>query len=134
MKLKYFTEQTLPKQVGGGMRGIARVTFGAAGAIVFNKEAGKLMSLKTGDRVALAQDEQDPENWYFFKDKNHGYEIRENKGNGWGFNHSLLIHAFLESRGLEKGKTLRALIAGQPTEMKGDKSGTLYWGILIRPQ
>lgn len=133
MKLKYYTEQTLPKQMGGGMRAIPRVTFGAKGAIAFNKEAANLMILKKGDRLSLAQDEEDPENWYFFKDKIHGFEIRENKANGWVFNHSTLIKQLLDSRGLEEGKTVKALIAGQPTVMKTDKAGTQYWGLLIRP-
>lgn len=100
---------------------------------MFNKEAGALMEIKPGDKVTLAQDEESPENWYFFKDKQHGFDIRANKAAGCIFNHKGLINAFLESWGLPKDKTCKCLVAGQPTIMKGDKAQTKYWGILIRP-
>ena len=118
--------------MGGGIRGVARVSFGAKGAIMFNKEAVGLMELKAGDKLSFCQDEDEPDNWYFFKDKEHGFELRGNKANGCCFNHLLLIQAFLEAKEQPAGQTLKALIAGQPTVMKNDKAATRYWGVLVR--
>ncbi|HEY4288232.1 MAG TPA: hypothetical protein VGN00_14105 [Puia sp.] len=133
MKLKYFSEQTMPRNMGGGKSCIPRVNFGNKGAVAFNKEAGKLLGFKVGDKISLGQDEEDPENWYFFLDKDNGFAVRQYKDGAWLFNHAALVSAFVESKGFDAGKTIKALIAGQPTIMKGDKAQTKYWGILVRP-
>jgi hypothetical protein len=129
MKLNYFSEQTLPKQMGGGSK-LPRVAFSKSGTITFNPAAGQLMGLKGGDKVTLAQDEEDPRNWYFFKDPQHGFELRPGyKDKGSMFNHKVMVQALLQAFGKPEDITHNFKIAGQPTVMKNDK--TKYWGILI---
>lgn len=119
--------------MGGVNRTIAKVTFGAKGAVSFNEAAAGLIGLKKGAKISLAQDEEDPDNWYFFLDKEHGFEVRDVKGKYWLFQHTHLVRQFMEGKGLEVGKSAKGIIAGQPTVIKGDKANTQYWGILIRP-
>jgi hypothetical protein len=131
MKFIYFSSQTCPKQMGG--KKTAKVAFGKGGTIHFNAPACELMELQAGDKVTLSQDEDEPENWYVFKDAEHGFELRSGyDGKGCLFNHAKLVIAFLEAIGKPLDKTLGFLMAGKPTTMKGDKSATKYWGILIR--
>ena len=90
-----------------------------------------MIGLKAGDKITLAQDPDEPINWYLFKDPQHGFELRgAYKEQGTQFNHIELGKAFLEAIGKEIGKTHNFKIAGQPTILKGDK--TQYWGILIQ--
>jgi hypothetical protein len=129
MKLTYFSEQTFPKQSRGG-GGLPKIGFSKAGIIAFNKQAVELAALKAKDKITLAQDPDHPENWFFFKDTQHGFELRAGyKGKTMVFNHSELSKAFLESCGRDLGKGHSLKIAGQPTVINGDK--TKYWGILI---
>jgi hypothetical protein len=132
MKLKYFTEQTVPRSARGG-GSTPKVTFSASGAISFNPAAGQLMGLKQGTKVSLAQDETEPDNWYFFIDKQNGFEVRDAKGKAWIFQHAVLVREFKQARELDIEKTIKGLIAGQPTILKGDKAETKYWGILVKP-
>jgi hypothetical protein len=133
MKLTYFSEQTLPKSgPGGGITKLPRVAFSKGGVVNFNKSACALLELQAGDKVTLSQDADQPENWYFHKDKAHGYELRAGyKGNGCMFNHRRLMQTFCEALSKDPDKTHNFKIAGQPTIMKGDKAQTKYWGILI---
>lgn len=84
--------------------------------------------------MTLTQDEEHPENWYFFKDREHGFAIREDvKKKICLFSHAVLVRTLVEALGLDREKSAKAMIAGQPTVMKGDKAGTQYWGIIFRP-
>lgn len=131
MKLNYFTSQTLPKQMGG--KKLPKIAFGKAGTISFNAPACALVGIKPGDKISLSQDEEVPENWYLFKDKDHGFEVRAGyDGKGCVFNHRKMVEAFLEAVGKPVDKTLSLLIAGKPTTIKGDKANTQYWGILVK--
>lgn len=113
----------------GGYK-LPRISFGKSGVIAFNKPASVLIGLKAGDKITLAQDPDEPINWYFFKDPEHGFEIRAGyKDQGTLFNHIELSKAFLEAIDKETGKTHNFKIAGQATVLKGDK--VQYWGILI---
>lgn len=116
--------------MGGGMRKSARVSFTKSGVIQFSPSASELMGIKSGDKITLAQDEEDAHNWYFFKDSQHGFELRAGyKDAGCMFNHRGLVHELLGAFGKPEDVTHKFLIAGEPTVMKGDK--TKYWGILI---
>lgn len=129
MKLMYFSAQTLPKQMGRGSK-LPRVAFSKSGTITFNPPACELIGLKAGDKITLAQDEEDPRNWYFFKDAQHGFELRAGyKDKGSMFNHKVMVSAFLQAFEKPEDVTHNFMIAGQPTVMKNDK--IKYWGILI---
>lgn len=134
MKLNYFSTQTCPKiGPGAGLSTrLPRVTFNKGGTIIFNQVACELMELKAGDRVTLSQDGETPENWYFHKDKQHGFEVRAvYKAKSCMFNHRELVKTFCEAMEKSVEKTHNFKIAGQPTQMKGDKVQVKYWGILI---
>lgn len=129
MKLTYFSQQTFPKDMGGGSK-LPRVSFNKAGLLTFNNQACALIGLKAGDKITLAQDPDEPINWFVFKDSAHGFEVRAGyKDQGAQFNHITLSKAFLEAIDRETGKTHNFKIAGQATVLKGDK--TEYWGILV---
>ncbi len=133
MKLITFNAESLPKTIGAGNK-TARVSFGKAGTIHFNGPATTRMELKPGDKITLAQDEEHPENWYFFLDPQ-GYELRGSSDKkGCLFNHAVLCDTLRDAVGLKKNTTNGFLIAGEPTIVKGDKNKTKYWGILIVPQ
>lgn len=131
MKLTYFSQQTMPKEPSGRLT-LPKVSFTKAGVILFNKEATKLLGLKIGDKVTLAQDPDEPINWYFFKDKDHGFELRSAYKNlGAQFNHIVLMRTFLDAIGKQVGVSHKFKIGGEPTILKGDKSQTKCWGILV---
>lgn len=129
MELVYFSAQTMPRKSGGNKH--SRITFSKAGAIVLNESAGKLIGLTGGGKITIAQDKNEPENWYIFLDEN-GFALR-GKGDdkkGYAFNHVELVKAFIEAIGKDINESHSFLIAGQPTILKGSK--TQYWGILVR--
>lgn len=88
------------------------------------------MKLKLTDKLSLAQDDEEPGNWYLFKDKDNGYDMRAKDFEKTGclcFNHGELRRSFIESIGLETDETHKFIIAGQPT-LFGKQE---FWGILI---
>ncbi|GAO43766.1 hypothetical protein [Flavihumibacter petaseus] len=130
MKLKYFTEQTLPKVRGAGGTRLARINLSTKGAIRINEAACQLIGIKDGDKISIAQDQEAKENWYIFKDPSHGYQVRlMSDKKTCGFNHATFIGAFKKAMNLKDDIGVSYLIAGQPTVMSGDK--TKFWGILI---
>lgn len=132
MKLIYFSNQTLPRNAGGPGEKAPRITFATKGCIRLNPSAVKLMGLKHGDKITMSQDEEATENFYLFKDQEHGFEVRTaSDKKSLIFNHSSLVGAFLEAVGRDSSITQRFLLAGTPTVMAGDKAKTQYWGILI---
>lgn len=130
MKLNYFSSQTLPKLRGGGKT--AKVSFGKSGSVLFNPSAVIVMSLKPGDKLTLAQDEDEPSCWYFFKDEQNGFEVKYHSDKkSLMFSHAQLIRTFNECFGFAK-ESKSHLIAGQPTVVKASK--TEYWGLLVSGQ
>ena len=131
MKLKLFNQQTTPKIIGAGNT-TPKVSVTKNGVFNLNGAACQLMELKAGDKITLAQDEDEKDNWYFFKDAVNGFQIRsayDKNMKGCMFNHKLLSSSFIKTIGLKESLTHQFLIAGQPTIIKNDK--TKYWGILI---
>jgi hypothetical protein len=128
MELEYFSEQTLPKTIGG-RASVNRISFNRQGLISFNRFACDMIGIKTGTKITLAQDKKDTNCWYVFIDPN-GFEVRSGyKDKGCMFNHKELVAKVIESVGLDTSKTHSFKIASVPTEIKGSK--TKYWGILI---
>lgn len=126
MKLTVFNEENFPKQQGNH-RGTPAVRFGKMCAISLNGSATEIMELKEGDRLSMAQDEDDPANWFLFKDVN-GFEVRlHTDKKTMQFNHRKLSDAIKECFGLDKDGSHRFLIGGQPTIMGKVK----YFGLLI---
>ena len=130
MKLKFFSEQTKPQDGSRERSSVPKIYITKRGVINFNKSSSQLMEIKPGNKITLAQDEEHPNEWYFFKDDLHGFFLKlgYNK-QGCIFSHSSLVRELLESVGKPLDKNYSFLIAGQPTMMKNDK--TKYWCILI---
>lgn len=102
------------------------VTFSKGGLIKINKQAAMMMGIADGTRVAFAQDQEDPANWYIYQDKE-GFECRlaYNKKDLL-FNHKTFCVSLKEALGLDEKVSHRFKIAGQPTEIKG----TQFWGMI----
>jgi hypothetical protein len=126
MKLNYFSSQTLPK--GEFRTTKPKVSFGKAGTINFNSNACKLMELEPGVKISLAQDENTPENWYFFIDEVNGFELREGYDKkSCLLNHANLIKVFSEAFDLDTDETNSFAITTTPTVL----GETKYWGVLV---
>lgn len=130
MKLMYFSNQTLPKNEGGGRITGPRVSFGKKGMIYFNRAASSLLDLKEGNKITLAQDQEDPAGWYFFKDAQHGFELKlHSDKKGYWFSHQALRKELLSSFDKPQDINHNFPISAEPTVMKGDK--VKYWKLLI---
>jgi hypothetical protein len=124
-----FNAQTLPKQWGGATVKLPKISFGKAGIISFNKAACQILELNPGDKIALAQDEDDLANWYIFKHPD-GYELRGKDFDKIGsltFNHKTLFISFVDSFEFDQNASYTFLISGQPTIIEKHKC----WGILV---
>ena len=128
MKLTKFNKTTLPKQWGGGAS-LPKISFGKSGVISFNKSACALLDIAPGDKIQLAQDEDDLANWYISKDKD-GFELRGKDFDKIGsltFNHKTMVTSFFESFEMPVDKSRTFLISGEATTFEKTK----YWGILV---
>ena len=74
MKLILFSEKTMP--VMKGRTGLPRISFEKNGLISLNKHAVELMGLMIADKLSIAQDEDNPGDWYIFKDSEEGFTLR----------------------------------------------------------
>lgn len=93
------------------------------------------MELKAGTKVTVAQDEEQSDCWYVFKDDQHGFQLRAGydatkQPGALMMNHKKLHTLVSAGCALNPDETHNFLIAGQPTMMKGDK--TKYWGLLVK--
>lgn len=132
MKLKFYSEQTLAKKTERS--GLPKINFGKSGAITLNKLAAKLVDLNDGDRITIAQDEEDACNFYIFKDQKNGFAIRSKKiggkdTRGLQFNHKGLQIHVCKACDLDESNSNNFIVAGTPTVINGDK--TKYWGLLV---
>jgi|SRR5882757_1685587 len=126
MKLTVFSAETLPNAKGGGLANKTQVSFSKKGKISFSKLTKDLILLKKGDKVSLAQDDDSPEKWYFYKDKA-GYELLQTKTGGLFFCHQELVKTFIDAWDLDGEQTQFFHIAIVPVTTRGDKSNTQYW-------
>ncbi len=111
--------------MGGGK---ASVGFNKAGTINLNEKACERLELKTGDKIAIAQDEESPENWYIFKHEE-GFDVRATSDKkGFVFNHSSLCKEIFKFFELSTDKSHRFLLAEEETKNEDDT--TIYWGLL----
>lgn len=127
MKLTVFDSTTLPQGTFGTRSGAPSVTFQNKGAIRLNAAAADLIGVKAGDKIAIAQDEENPADWYVFAHPE-GYELRLfSDKKSLGFNNTPLKNTFYECFSIDaETKGVRLLLAGQPTKVGKDT----YWGLL----
>jgi hypothetical protein len=75
MNLTVFNNETAPQGSFGRRAAVPAITIHAKGLIKLNYPAAQLIGVSEGDRVSIAQDEENPADWYITKDAN-GYELR----------------------------------------------------------
>lgn len=130
MKLNVFNNVTLPKALGRTTDIIPRISFNKSGVISINKTGAALLNIGKADKVTLAQDEEDPCNWYLFKDNENGYQVRTKDFDKSGcicFNHNQLRTSLLECFDFDTETSHNFKIARTP-----EKHGKLLlYGILI---
>lgn len=135
MKLNVFNEYTKPKNES--VHNVKpRIVIAKKGAITLNGQACTLIGLKPGDKVSLGHEENEPRNWYVFRDNENGYPVRACTGTVKGviFNHARLASEFREVAELSDNETHSLLIAKSPTIVdNGDFGKIEYWGIIINP-
>jgi hypothetical protein len=125
MNLTVFSAETLPQSTT--TKCDPRVSFTKTGMISFNQHACDLMGLQVGDRFALTQDEDNPQDWYVFKSPA-GFPLKAKaKESGLKFNHTALRATILGCFDLDLDRTYNYGIAKTPTVLDKVK----YWGILI---
>jgi hypothetical protein len=109
------------------------VSFNKSGVIFFNKQACEQMDLSPGVKVILAQDDDQPENWYFIKDDK-GFELTQPSKNlnqqGASIYQMKLIKELLAAFSLPEDESYKFKIAKEPTIIAGDE--TKYWPLLIK--
>lgn len=127
MKLTKFNTELLPTrpfQIAPG----PCVRFSKRNAITFNQDAVDLMELQIGDKITLAQDDDKPENWYFFKDPS-GFLLKENKkAKGLVFYHKTLIKTFKDAFQLDLDASYGFAIDKKPTYHEG---ATELWRCIV---
>ncbi len=101
MKLKIFTKEN----TGHVRSSKPGINLNTAGSFTLNKSAAEIMQLKVGDAVAIAQDEDDEDNWYVFKCKSdEGFIVRpcngKNIDGGLSFNSSFIMRKILKAAGI----------------------------------
>lgn len=106
-----------------------RVTFSPkANSVRFNSHAVTLMDVKAGDTIAIAADEENPEDWYILKNTENGIPLCTTKNNELCFNCKNMINDFFNTFLVRQAIALP--IAKQPIEH--EQYGTL-WVILTVP-
>lgn len=127
MKLVKFDSKTLPKKWGGVTQ--PKISFSSKGVININECGANLLKLKQGDLLSIVQNEDEPENWYIYHDKENGFAIRiKTDKKNWAFSHKELCETLRECFDFKETTPLTFIIAEKPTKVDGDK--TEYWGFL----
>jgi hypothetical protein len=125
MKLTVFSTTTLPGKRGLGKRKGASISFGKTGMINFSGAAIALMGLKNGDQVSLAQDDADPEKWYFFKDPD-GFTLKSTKGGLW-MSHKELVTTYVGAFDADVTKSHKVVVTPEPVLIGMKKTAVEYW-------
>jgi len=131
MKLIKFNAETLPKSSQWGRKALPAISISKSGVMSLNKPAAELLKCDAATKLSIAQDPDEPKNWYVFKE-DAGYEISPKvfeKAGTADFCHKGLQAMFCEAMELNAEKSHRYLLAGEATKTKGDT--TEYFGILI---
>jgi len=97
-----------------------RITTG--GVIVLNKKALDIMELVENNAISIAQDKQQPKDWYIFRDVD-GLPIKKKSGTteSLGIASSFICNEIKTSLGVDKKKSLSIQIAPAPT-VEGGKA------------
>jgi hypothetical protein len=131
MKLTVFSAENFPPgpEMGGGILAHAKITFAKTGKIIFSKPAAAHMALSAKDRIAFAQDHDDPGNWFVFLDAN-GFQLQDGKRGSLVLEHSELIKAYIDTWDLKAGVNYRAALGAEPRMIRKKK----HWLLQLQDQ
>lgn len=117
MKLKKFDSITAPSLRGNRVPGL---TLPQKGASHINPLLVDLMKLKPEQRVALFQDESDPDNWYIGKDGKEGFPVRQinQETTACSFNASGAVQKIFEHFCFEEAAA-RCVVGKEPVKEDG---------------
>ena len=97
---------------------LCRVNRGT-GVFTFSGELVKCMELKTGDRVIVANDQEDKKGWYICKTNNEGGFVVTGKDKALLIRNSFVAGLLLGSIKVEKSASF--LVAKEPVVIEGEK-------------
>ena len=117
MNLTVFSTDTFPLEEGGGIRTDAWILFGKSGKITLSAEAATLMGISAGDKLSLAQNDDQPEVWYAFKDLD-GFELQEMKSGKLFITHPELASSVTGCLGLADDQNHRAFLTEEPVKFR----------------
>lgn len=115
MNLTFFSAETHPIETGGGISPDAWILFATTGKITLSLEAGTLLGITANDRISLAQDDDQPEIWYLFKDKA-GFELKALKSGKLVLEHPELVTVFLDCFGKSHDENHRLFFSVEPVK------------------
>ncbi len=81
--------------------GEAIIRFATKGANSISKTAAEGIGLTEKDKVAILQDNDNPEDWYLIKDKENGFPLREYSNGQFCFNCSAMARAIIKAFDLD---------------------------------
>lgn len=128
-ELNVFNAETLPKETGGADRAAALSVSNKTGVIYFSKNAAKLLNITETSKISFVQSKSEKKDWFICKDDN-GFSLKLDPGkSNFRVHHKGLIRNILESMDAKDIERQRFLIAGKPTNVKGDKK--VYHALLV---
>lgn len=111
MKLKTFTSSSRPDT-------IAQVSINKTGTFRFNSAAVQKLNLKPDTRIAIHQDEENPQDWYIEFNVKDGFLLREYKDEGLTLTCSATSAQKELFKALSQSKTFSCLLSLEPIEEK----------------
>ena len=89
------------------------------GVITFSGEMVKCLELKTGDRIIVANDQEDKKGWYICKTNSEAGFVVTGKDKALLIRNSFVAGLLLSSVKIEKSASF--LVAKEPVEIEGEK-------------
>lgn len=120
MELKFFNTANMK---GAGRIGQPTLRVTRGGYIGLSKAALEPMGLNVEDKVALVQDQKNPEDWYLVEDKENGFTLRKSSNSGsLAFNSAVMGKAMLDSLDCADD-SVRFKVVTEPVEHKTEGGG-----------
>lgn len=121
MKLVTFDTTNMVSQ----RKGDACISISRQGFNSISKNAVERTGFAEGDKIALHQDQENPEDWYMSLGED-GFSLKASKdGGGLSFNSAAMSNAFLDALQIEENR-VAFFIAGEPTTI----DEVDFWAIL----
>jgi len=110
MKLKLFTPTRLNKP---------SISLYKNGEVRISPSLADIVGAKTGTRIQVFQDEEEPADWYIKFNTDDGYLLRSKSGGGYNFCHRALVDAIKGSIKIRDGAKLSMPVSTDPDPEHG---------------